>query len=95
MGKISHGLETIAKAVKSTGQESLVSEAIDSTLTLVAEERSQATAERKTDLEKLENELLVWRSKLGFLLKEPAGRQGIAKHAQYWVETLTRNSSGK
>ena len=38
--------------------------------------------------EQLENELSVWQTKLSVILKEPAGREGMVKHAKHWIEKL-------
>ena len=39
-------------------------------------------------LGKLDGELEVWQTKLSVILKEPAGREGMARHAKHWVEQL-------
>lgn len=72
--------------MRSDAAQSEVRAAIVSTLALVTAEKSRAGAHKRALLEKLESELSIWQSKLGILLKEPAGRQGMAKHAQYWIK---------
>ena len=42
-------------------------------------------------LKELDLELSVWQSKLAVILKEPAGKKGMAKHARYWAERLKKN----
>ena len=39
-------------------------------------------------LERLKGELEVWQDKNDVILKEASGRQGMAKHAHFWVEQL-------
>lgn len=39
-------------------------------------------------LKELDLELSVWQSKLAVILKEPAGKAGMAKHARHWIEKL-------
>lgn len=36
----------------------------------------------------LGEELSVWKNKLPVIWKEPAGRQGMAKHARHWIGKL-------
>jgi len=45
-------------------------------------------------LRQLETELGIWSSKLDVILNEPAGREGMAKHAAYWMETLAAKGYG-
>lgn len=33
-------------------------------------------------------ELTTWENKIDVILKEPAGRRGMAKHAQFWAEKI-------
>jgi len=41
-------------------------------------------------LGRLEQEVFTWQSKLGVILKEPVGREGMAKHAHHWIEELRK-----
>ena len=41
-------------------------------------------------LQSLSLELLTWESKIGVIFREPAGRQGMAKHCRHWVEKLKK-----
>ena len=43
---------------------------------------------KDAELEKLDSELSTWQSKLSAILKEPAGRHGMSRHCQYWMEKL-------
>ena len=75
MDKIRSGLEEIARLVKSSGEASQIHEAI------------QAVRNLRPGKE-LDQELAVWQSKLDVILKEPIGREGMAKHARYWAEKI-------
>ena len=81
--KISQALEDIARAAKSTGDDSKIKQAITAAKNLVSGQAS---------LQQLESELSTWQSKLSVILKEPVGRQGLAKHAGYWAEKLRADS---
>ncbi|MBI2094770.1 MAG: hypothetical protein HYT89_01205 [Candidatus Omnitrophica bacterium] len=39
-------------------------------------------------LKTLDAELAVWESKLDVIFSEPAGREGMSRHAGYWKEKL-------
>ena len=41
-------------------------------------------------LDQLEQELSTWQAKLGVILKETVGREGMAKHAHHWMEELRK-----
>lgn len=41
-------------------------------------------------LGQLEQELSTWQAKLGVILKEAVGREGMAKHAHHWIEELRK-----
>ena len=75
MDKIRSGLEEIARLVRSSGEASQIHEAI------------QAVRNLRPGKE-LDQELAVWQSKLDVILKEPIGREGMAKHARYWAEKI-------
>jgi len=36
----------------------------------------------------LDGELETWQAKLAVILREPAGRNGMAHHCRYWIEKL-------
>ena len=85
MKDIVTALEEIEKSAKS-GDRIKIEKAIQSA-------RSSVTAmhpggEWPGWAEQLENELCVWQSKLGVILKEQAGREGMVKHARHWVGKL-------
>ena len=75
MDKISSGLEEIARLAKSSKEAAQINQAI------------QAVRDLRPGKE-LGQELAVWQSKLDVILKEPIGREGMAKHARYWAEKV-------
>ena len=76
-------LEEIARLARGLGEAGQIDRAIKTTRGLI-----QETGNSAVSLEKLDRELSIWESKLAVILKEPAGRQGMAKHALYWAEKL-------
>ena len=72
------------KAVRAEGLRPLIQEA----------QKLAEAAKVKVDggseilLGQLDTELLTWLSKLDIILKEPAGRNGMAKHANFWAERI-------
>jgi hypothetical protein len=86
MQKIVGGLETLAGTVKKSAQPGAVLQAIEATrkeLTFLKDKPEHGAL-----LQTLDEELGVWIKKLEIILKEPAGREGMAKHAHYWAEKL-------
>ena len=65
-------------------------QAIKATRTAVENFKKTAKPELAALLEKLENELRTWQSKVSVILREPVGRQGMAKHAEHWIEQLKK-----
>ncbi len=76
------GLEGIARLVKRNTEDTKIAD------TISAVRKSLGTLKDKPGLKQLDEELAVWETKLSVILKEPAGRQGMAKHALYWAEQL-------
>ena len=77
--KICSGLEEIARLVKSTNDTSKINEAIGSLRNLIS---------GREPYRQLETELNTWQVKLSVILKESVGREGMVKHARYWVERI-------
>ena len=82
MKEIIQALEEIEKNVKG-GDRAKIEKAIQS-----------AKSKLSPPTHRLHEELSVWQTKLDIILKEKAGREGMAKHARHWVEELRRNSGG-
>ena len=79
--KVITGLENIAKEAGAADAVKLEA-AIKGTREALKQEKGSAL------LSQLDQELDVWQKKITVIVGEPAGRQGVAKHAHYWVETL-------
>ena len=86
MTSICSSLEEIAREVKNGQDVPKVHAAIESARRQIA----GAGAIHESPLQRLDQELSTWLSRLPVILKEPAGRQGMAKHARFWVEELKK-----
>ena len=84
MKEIIQSLEQIEKTVR--GADAGKTEAA------IQSARKALAASKQQGLEHLGEELSTWQKKLNVILKEPAGRQGMAKHVRYWIEGLTKAS---
>lgn len=76
------GLEEIARLVKKNTEDAKVAGTISGVRNRLGGLKD------KPSFKQLDEELTVWETKLNVILKEPAGRQGMAKHALYWAEQL-------
>ena len=90
--EISESLEKVARSVKDAPDPSRTGQAIQNARVLIG--AYFAGRGRVASLEKLDSELGIWESKLAVILREPAGRQGIAKHVNHWVEELRKLNVG-
>ena len=82
MEKTVKELEQLAHLLKNSNDEKAIREAIQSL-------RDRVGAIHELPLRnELDHELEIWQSKLAVILEEPVGRQGMAKHAEYWIEKL-------
>ena len=86
MKEIISSLEQIAHAAKS-GDTVKTGEKIRAARAVVQQKASAKT----TELEKLDAELATWQTKLTVILKEPVGCQGMARHANHWIEELRKS----
>ena len=75
MDKIIQALEEIARLARHSNDASEIKKAIQAVRNLVPGKE-------------LDQELSVWQTKLDVILKEPIGREGMAKHARYWAEKV-------
>ena len=87
MNEIIGALETIEKALKAGNDPSAVQTAIR-TARKFLEGVKTVGANGRSPLQRLDDELSVWESKFPVIWREPAGRQGMAKHAGHWIEKL-------
>ena len=86
--KVISSLEELAAAVKK-GEPVKVRQALLAAGSAVREAKPQASGEKAVPLDQLEKELSVWAAKIDVILKESPGREGMAKHAFYWIERLS------
>ena len=90
MQKIISGLEEIARTVKTGADASKTAPLVSAARSSVAEFKKTASEEARPVMDRLDVELSAWQMKLEVILNEPVGRQGMAKHAHYWVEELKK-----
>ena len=86
--EIIKNLENMSRLIKSSSNLTDVENSIKA----VRESIKSTKVEGETAdlLVKLDGELSTWQSKLSVIIKEPVGKQGMAKHAHYWVEQLSK-----
>ena len=89
MKKITDKLEEISRSAKDPNAAAETVEAIRHLKTLVNEHKVSEPVAKEL-LERLNGELDVWQAKSSVILKEPAGREGMAKHAKHWVDELRK-----
>lgn len=83
MKELIESLKKIEKLIKSTTDEAKI-------LPAIGEAIASAKKEKQTQLE---SELSIWQGKATTILKDMAGRQGMAKHCGHWIEKLQAGSS--
>ncbi len=88
MDKIIQDLEQISRSAKSNS----VSEA-KSAIKNIREllKNMNVGMNHESPLQKLDQELATWQAKLEVIFREPVGRNGMAKHAQYWITVIARS----
>ena len=86
MQKVVEGLENLAGSVKKSAQPAAVSQAIQNVRKELVP--LKGTLENAALFQTLDEELGIWLKKLETILKEPAGREGMVKHARHWAEKL-------
>jgi len=86
MQKVVEGLESLARSVKRSPQPAVVSQAIQNVRKDLTPLKGKL--ENAALLQTLDEELGIWLKKLEVILKEPAGREGMVKHAHHWAERL-------
>lgn len=84
MKKTMKCLQEISHLANGSADAAKIRQAIESARAAVKEERSADTALSA----QLETELSTWLQKIDVILKEPAARSGMAKHAHFWAEKL-------
>jgi hypothetical protein len=86
MKQILLALETIEKTAKS-GDAAKLTQALEAA-------RQALSGDKDPRSMQLDEELGIWQKKLSVILKEPIGREGMAKHAKHWVEILGKLGAG-
>ena len=86
MTEIIQSLEQIEKTVK-TADFAKIEATVQTT-------RKFLSGTKNSKLQQLDSELAVWQTKLNVILREPAGREGMAKHVRHWVEELRKSNAG-
>lgn len=96
MNPITGGLQEIARLAKTAGEPDAVRRAIGALRAVIQNVGARSprpisdgtTGGETPPLHELDQELSTWQSKLDAIWKEPFGREGMAKHAKYWMEKL-------
>ncbi|MGH7197533.1 MAG: hypothetical protein ACREH5_02170 [Candidatus Omnitrophota bacterium] len=82
-------LEKVAHLAR-TAEPAKTGEAIEIAKTFIKNLKGKSHHVPEASLSQLEQELSTWQAKLGVILKEPVGREGMAKHAHHWMEELRK-----
>lgn len=85
---ITDKLELISSTAKKSADAAQLRTLIQAARTMVEAAKVKRDGGNELMLTQLDTELLTWLSKLDVILKEPVGRQGMAKHAGYWAEKV-------
>ncbi len=81
--KIIRSLENIAREAKSCDTATLERDVKE--LRAILKQVSSSPL-----LSQLDQELDIWEKKISVIANEPAGRQGMAKHAHHWTEIIKK-----
>ncbi|MBI3252579.1 MAG: hypothetical protein HYZ52_04615 [Candidatus Omnitrophica bacterium] len=76
--KTIRALEAIADLVRGSAERGKIEAAVKA-------------ARKLAPVPDLAEELSVWEKKLDVILKEPVGREGMARHVSHWIEKLKNN----
>lgn len=90
--KLLGSLEKLAHTAKTSSDAAGFEKAVKETRELIKQSLSGAGDAAKKLLSQLDSELDVWQKKITVIVKEPLGRQGMAKHAHHWAEILKKAS---
>ena len=93
MKKIIEQLEEVAHTAKNPAEQPKTVQALKTLRTLVKDPQETGVASKEI-LGRLDGELEVWQKMLSVILKEPAGREGMARHAKHWVGELRKINVG-
>ena len=90
MKRVIVSLEALSSALEKNQDAAQSRQMISALKVLVRESKSTAAEEAVSLLNQLEAELDTWLLKLDAILKEDAGRKGMAKHARNWIDELKK-----
>ena len=88
MKEIISALEQLEKNIKNTQDTPKTDNAIQIIRKSILNRIKHSSGHEKSLLEQLDSELSIWQGKLNIILKESAGRDGMAKHAKHWITSL-------
>ena len=86
--KVIADLEQLAKVINKSGSADGLESILKDCLRDIDQLKEKLSSDEAPILERLKGELEVWQDKKDVILKEASGRQGMAKHAHFWVEQL-------
>ncbi len=95
MKDIVRALEQVSRSVKSDTEAVKPADAVKELRKCIRDGKPKQPAELQGMLAQLDEELVVWESKIEVILKEPVGRQGMARHAAHWAERLSGIKHGQ
>lgn len=95
MKEILQALDQLSRSAKSDKEAVNPSAAVKELRKHIREGKPKAPSELHAMLSQLDEELAVWESKIDVILKEPVGRQGMARHAAHWAERLSGIKHGQ
>ena len=82
MNEVIQYLQEISKQAERTGGAQELISAMNSLRAAIKKSENSAA------LEVLDTEISTWQAKLPVIMREPAGRHGMAHHCHYWIEKL-------
>jgi len=89
--KLNESLEALAHSA-GKGDSAVTGAAIQAAR-VVIKNLPPAAGDRASLLQQLDQELSTWQGKLDVILSEPVGRQGMAKHARFWIEQISKGNA--
>lgn len=85
MRELADSLEQVARAARGPAEKDVVLKAVRKSKSIMS-----ALHVRTEMLKQLIDELAVWEKKVDAILSDPAGRQGMAKHAAFWADRVRK-----
>ena len=97
MNRVIASLEEIARLAKTAREPAEMEKALEAArgaIQLLKDEISRPPKSSGLEMT-LDQELSTWQSKLAVIWKESVGREGMARHAKYWVDKLRHSESAE